>query len=177
MRDGNGTPDELPPKPTPSMLSAMPRPVLSISAALTLGRASNLFPRWMGSRIESEHGIRSNRLVLMWLLASIGELRMGVVAQMLDLTPRAVTGQVDALEREGLAERRTSDTDGRVVYVRLTEKGADLVATLEPDLVAAFSSLFSCLDKAEMREMIRILEKLTDHMKDQIDSFGSEDGR
>lgn len=162
-------PDEPLPKPTAAMLSAMPRPMLSISAALTLGRSSNLFPRWMNVRIESEHGIRSNRLVLMWLLANLGELRMGAVAQMLDLTPRAVTGQVDALESDGLAERRTSDTDGRVVYVRLTRTGEDLVAALEPELVTAFSSLFSCLDKAEIREMIRILEKLTDHMKDQID--------
>lgn len=162
--------DELPSKPTAAMLNAMPRPALSVSAALTLGRASNLFPRWMNVQIETEYGIASNRLVLMWLLASSGELRMGAVAQMLDLTPRAVTGQVNALERDGLAVRHTSDSDGRVVYVRLTPKGTDVISALAPRLFDSFTSLFSCLEKSEMREMVRILEKLTDHMKDQIDS-------
>lgn len=150
--------------------------MLSIAAAMSLGRSSNLFPRWMNLRIETEYGVTSNRLVLMWLLAGIGELRMGAVAQMLDLTPRAVTGQVAALEFDGLVERRVSDSDGRVVYVSLTSAGADLVRGLEPQLVESFSSLFSCLDKAEMREMIRILEKLTDHMKEQIDTAGDGPG-
>jgi DNA-binding MarR family transcriptional regulator len=170
MRERHGDPEELPPKPTPAMLSAMTRPMLSVSAALTLGRSSNLFPRWMNVRIEAEHDVPANRLVLLWLLSQAGELRMGVIAQMLDLTPRAITRQVDGLERDGLAERRTSESDGRVFYVGLTDKGSELVSQLEPNLVSAFSSLFTCLDKAEMREMIRILEKLTDHMMTQIEA-------
>lgn len=161
---------EPPPKPTAAMLRVMPRSLLSISAALTLGRASNLFPRWMSVRIEAEHDIASSRLVLMWLLSRCGELRMGAVAQMLDLTPRAITGQVDGLELDGLAQRRASESDGRVVFVSLTQKGTERIAAIEPELTASFSSLFSCLEKSEMREMIRILEKLTDHMKEQIDS-------
>lgn len=164
---------EPPPKPTPAMLRVMPRSLLSISAALTLGRSSSLFPRWMGARIEATHNITSGRLVLMWLLSRCGELRMGAVAQMLDLTPRAITGQVDGLELDGLAQRRASEKDGRVVYVSLTDKGTKLISAIEPDLTASFTSLFSCLEKAEMREMIRILEKLTDHMKEQIDGHGA----
>lgn len=151
------------------MLRVMPRPMLSVAGALTLGRASNLFPRWMNVQVEAEHGVASNRLVLMWLLKQVGELRMGLIAQMLDLTPRAITGQVDALEREGLAERRQSESDGRVYYVSLTDKGARFISGIEPQLVASFASVFSCLDRSEIREMIRILEKLTDHMLDQVE--------
>jgi len=162
------TPDEFPPKPTAAALGAMSRSSLSVSAALTLGRSSNLFPRWMNVHIEAEHDVSANRLVLMWLLSRFGELRMGVIAQMLDLTPRAITRQVDGLEQEGLAERCPSESDRRVFYVRLTESGTALIAGLEPELVASFSALFQCLDKAEIREMVRILEKLTDHMTAQI---------
>lgn len=168
MRDRTPRGDEVPPKPTQAMLSSMPRAMLSISAALTVGRASNLFPRWMNSHIETEHDVTSNRLVLMWLLSDLGELRMGVIAKMLDLTPRAITRQVDGLEREGLVERRPSESDGRVLYVRLTAKGLTFVRGIEPELVSSFNNLFACLDKAEMLEMIRILEKLTDHMLIQI---------
>jgi DNA-binding MarR family transcriptional regulator len=144
--------------------------MLSVAAALTLGRSSSLFPRWLNVRIEAPVGVVSNRLVLLWLLSRSGDMRLGAVAQMLDLTPRTVTGQVDALEHDGLVERRPSASDGRVVYVALTQKGSDLIRELEPELLAAFSSLFSCLEKPEMRELIRILEKLTDHMKEQIES-------
>lgn len=169
MSAGGTNAHEPPPKPTAAMLRAMSRPMLSVSAALTLGRSSNLFPRWMNVHIEAQHDIASSRLVLMWLLARAGELRMGAIAQMLDLTPRAITRQVDALERDGLAERRASESDGRVFYVDLTQKGTDLIAALEPELVDSFTSLFSCLEKREIQEMIRILEKLTGHMKEQID--------
>ena len=167
MRHKN--PDELPSKPSAAMLRVMPRSLLSVSGALTLGRSSNLFPRWMNVQVEAEHGVASNQLVLMWLLSQFGELRMGVIAQMLDLTPRAITGQVDAIEREGLAERRVSESDGRVFYVRLTDKGSSLISELQPELLKSFTSLFVCLEKSEIREMIRILEKLTDHMMRQIE--------
>ena len=50
----------------------------------------------MNAHVESQHGILSSRLVLIWLPSCFGELRMGAVAHMLALTPRAVTGQVDA---------------------------------------------------------------------------------
>lgn len=162
-------PDETPTKPSPAMLRVMPRSLLSVSGALTLGRASNLFPRWMNVQIEAKHGVSSNRLVLMWLLKQFGELRMGAIAQMLDLTPRAITGQVDALERDGLAKRRASESDGRVFYAALTEKGIAFISEVEPELLSSFSSLFSCLDRADIREMIRILEKLTDHMLQEIE--------
>ena len=78
------------------MARVMSRPKLKIATAMTLGRASNLFPRWMNAHVESQHGILSSRLVLIWLPSCFGELRMGAVAHMLALTPRAVTGQVDA---------------------------------------------------------------------------------
>jgi DNA-binding MarR family transcriptional regulator len=174
MRLRLGKSGEPPPKPTPAMLRVMPRSLLSISTALTLGRSSTLFPRWMGAKIEAKHDITSGRLVLMWLLSRFGEMRMGAAAQMLDLTPRAITGQVDGLEDDGLAQRRASEEDGRVVYVSLTDKGSALISRIEPDLTESFTSLFSCLEKSEMRELIRITEKLTDHMKAQLDDASGD---
>lgn len=93
---------------------------------------------------------------------------MGDLAQMLDLTPRAITRLVDGLEDEGLAERVTDPDDARVFKVRLTRTGKRRFKELEPRLRGEFVSLFAGLDKQEIRELIRLIEKLTDHMITQI---------
>ena len=43
-----------------------------------------------------------------------------------------------------------------------------------PDAASKLTSLFSVLSKKEQVELVRIIEKLTDHMKTQIDENGGQ---
>ena len=94
---------------------------------------------------------------------------MGQVADMLDLTPRAITRLVDGLETEGYVERKVHPDDRRILLIRLTPQGRARFKTLESQIRPEFASLFSCLSAQELRTFIRTIEKLTDHMKDQLD--------
>ena len=87
---------------------------------------------------------------------------MGEIAAALDLTPRAITRLVDGLVEEGLVERIADKGDGRVTKIRLTPAGRSRFKTLEPRLRKHFVALFSGLEKSEVRELIRLSEKLSD---------------
>ena len=106
---------------------------------------------------------------MLWLLLSEQTLTMGEIAKAIDLTPRGVTRIVDGLESDGLAKRITSEIDRRIKMVELTPKGQKFLASSLPEALVKFSELFSVLDKTEAIEFVRLIEKLTDQMKVQID--------
>ena len=155
-------------RPSSSSLSTMPKAQVSIFAAASVGRLSNLFPRWMSVHVEKEHGIASSRLMIMWILLNEGSLPIGQLAKLIDLTPRALTRIVDGLESNGYAMRKPEKTDKRAVNVELTKNGRAFFDEIVLDVTSKFESLFNVLDKREMVELSRIIEKLTDHMKSQI---------
>jgi DNA-binding MarR family transcriptional regulator len=56
-------------------------------------------------------------------LEHLGPSRSIDVSEYLDIAPRTVTGAVDALESEGLVERRPHPTDRRARLLVVTEAG------------------------------------------------------
>lgn len=156
-------------KPSKAELQRMSRSQAAPFLAASVGRLSNLYPHWMLLKIEKKHGITSSRLITMWLLANQGPITMGALAQAIDLTPRAVTRIVDGLEADGFATRLPDESDRRITNVALTSGGRRFLTTVFPDVAEKFGSLFDVLDPKEAVELARVLEKLTDHMKKQID--------
>jgi len=70
-----------------------------------------------------------------------------------------VTRLIDRLEKLNLASRRRSTEDRRVVYVQISQAGLDLLATLDEPIIDSHRRQFSHLGKAEIVELIRLLER------------------
>lgn len=157
-------------KPSGEELSRISQSEIVQFVAASVGRVSNLYPHWLLLHVENPLGIPSSRLMVLWLLHTWNELSMGEIARAIDLTPRGVTRIVDGLEEEGLARRTPHETDKRIKHVRLTNKGHRFVENTFPVARAEFKQLFSVLEKSECLELIRLLEKVTDAMKVQIDA-------
>ena len=64
------------------------------------------------------------------LLATRPSWRMSELAEALRVEPSTATRAVQRLERAGLARRRPSAADGRVVKVEITEAGSDVHRTV-----------------------------------------------
>lgn len=107
--------------------------------------------------------------MVLFLLSQNGELTMGQISQMLDLTPRAITGLMKGLELKKYIVRSKDKEDQRVIWVKLTPAGIGFMKIARPDTATKLTSLFSVLSRKEQAELVRIIEKLTDHMKTQID--------
>jgi DNA-binding MarR family transcriptional regulator len=157
-------------KPTPSDLAKMSRASVAPFTAASVGRLSHLFPHWLLLNVETPLGIPASRLLVLWILRNEKALTMGEIAQMIDLTPRGVTRIVDGLEADGFATRTEDESDKRIKVVELTTKGRRFLDASLPKVHQKYVELFAVLDKSEAVELVRLLEKLTDHMKMQIDA-------
>ena len=160
-------------KPTSADLAKLSQSEISQFSAASVGRLSKLFPHWMLLNVENPANIPSSRLIVLWLLKRERSLSMSEIAKAIDLTPRGITRIVDGLEEDGLARRIEGEFDKRIKMVELTSKGQRFLKTTLPDVQGKFRKLFSTLEKSESIEMIRLLEKLTDQLKKDIDDHKS----
>jgi hypothetical protein len=152
-----------------SAIRVMPISLASLFVAASVGRLSHLFPRWMSSKIEVIHDITSSQLLAIFLLSQSKEMTMGQMSAMLDLTPRAITGLTVGLEKKKYIKRRRDKEDARIVWLSLSDSGKNFLKKVRPDASRKLANLFEVLTKSEQIELVRLIEKLTDNMKSQID--------
>ena len=81
----------------------------------------------------------------------VGEM---MIAQVPD-----VTRLVDRLEAMGLAERRRTTEDRRVVMVAITRKGLDLLAKLDAPVMELHRRSLGHMSRAELSELSALLAK------------------
>jgi DNA-binding MarR family transcriptional regulator len=82
------------------------------------------------------------------------EIGEHLVAQVPD-----VTRLVDRLEELGFAERTRCDQGRRVVYVRITRKGLDVLAELDEPVLATHREQLGHMTRHELAELSRLLVK------------------
>jgi len=82
------------------------------------------------------------------------EIRDHMVAQVPD-----ITRLVDRLERAGLVRRVRSDSDRRVVYCRITEKGLEILAKLDEPVLEVHKWQLGHLSKQELEALNSLLFK------------------
>ena len=158
-----------PHKPPPSAIRLMPNSLASLFIAASVGRLSHLFPRWMSAKIEKVHDVTSSQILAIFIISQEEQVTMGQLAQMLDLTPRAITGLMAGLEKRKFVTRTRDQSDARITWLSLSETGRGFLKNVRPDASKKLSGLFEILTKKEQIELVRIIEKLTEHMKTQID--------
>ena len=83
------------------------------------------------------------RTHLLWELHRLGPSTQQALAETLKVSPRNVTGLVDALESHGYLERRPHPTDRRALLVTLTDLGSQTMARMAADREQAAAQLLS----------------------------------
>ncbi len=112
------------------------------------------------------HGLSEGRFVLLFLLEAAGEgLAPNHLAEQAGITRATVTGLLDGLEREALAERLPDPIDRRALRVRLTTKGRQLARRLFAQHSAWIAGLFASLSPAERGQLAKLLTKAAAGMK------------
>ncbi|MEU5883338.1 MarR family transcriptional regulator [Spirillospora sp. NPDC047279] len=88
-------------------------------------------------------------------------LRMGDLAERLDVVPRSATTVVDALEEAGLVTRAPDPESGRSILVMPTDRGRTVRTLMGQARREAVEEVFAPLN-AEQREQLRALLALLD---------------
>lgn len=105
--------------------------ILNLSSELNRGNVS--FPQFF----------------LLAYLSSEDYLTMSDIAKKMGHSTAAATGLVDRLEKLSYVERMHAAEDRRKIMVRITNKGAELVARMRGEIASSLSDVMSEMDEEE----------------------------
>lgn len=100
-------------------------------------------------------------------------LSAGEIADSSLLTLGAVSMRIDRLERDGKVTRTRSTEDRRIVLVRLTDAGRDLIQRIHSRHVEAQSGLLSDLTGEEVAILVPLLRKVEQSIRAHEDEVRS----
>jgi DNA-binding MarR family transcriptional regulator len=113
------------------------------------------------ARLLREHGLTPSQYNVLRILRGEGQPLpiLEVASRTITVVP-GITGLIDRLEQAGFVNRMRCEKDRRVIYVALTDRGAKTLAALDEPLIALHRKLLGHLTQAELKELIRLLEKV-----------------
>lgn len=112
-------------------------------------------------------GLTVARAEVVWLIHHLGPMRQRDLANLLRVTPRNVTGLVDALEVTGFVLRSQHTEDKRATLVRLTEKGEAVADSLYADQQKFARFLFHDVDGEKLHHLVVTVDKLLHRLRDR----------
>jgi DNA-binding MarR family transcriptional regulator len=92
-------------------------------------------------------------------LAQRGECSASELAGLADVAPATATQMLDHLAAGGFVERVRSERDRRIVFVSLTARGSELVATRRARYEAVWTRELAAFSLAELRAAAAVLER------------------
>lgn len=107
-----------------------------------------------------EHGLTRARVAVIWRLHRDGPTFQRGLSQALGVTPRNITGLVDALEATGFVTRRPHPTDRRATVVSLTPQGRSAAEAMQEDRETFSDELFARLPRADLQRFVKIVDHL-----------------
>jgi DNA-binding MarR family transcriptional regulator len=119
-------------------------------------------------------GLTPSRTHLLWELGRRGPVPQRVLAEALKVTPRAVTGLVDALVTDGLVTREPHPSDRRATLVTFTPRGETVVAQLKRDHKKLARALFSSMSQREFDTLSRSLVGLIGRLRAHLAATGGQ---
>lgn len=138
-----------------------------VFAALLRAHASAT--RQLNAQLTADHGLTISDYEVLLRLARAPDRRMRRVdlAEQVLLTASGITRLLDGLERSGLVERGSCESDRRVVYAVLTDDGLQRVREASTSHFAQVDKLFADLFGEEELETVG----------DLLSRIGGEDPR
>src|SRR3954471_14526883 len=107
-----------------------------------------------------KHDLTGPQLTAIKLLAGIGDLSLTELSESMQTKNNTVTGIIDRMEAAGLVKRVRSESDRRVVMIRLTPHGRALGRAIPIEPMQAFRRALEALSEREQKALLKILGKL-----------------
>ena len=118
-------------------------------------------------RKESEQlGVTTRQATLLWLVKRSPGLSLAELAAEEGISPPALSGHVDRLERAGLIERVRSSQDRRRVGLALTDEGVKLLRRIRARRTTWLATRLTELDEVELDALARAVPALRRLLED-----------
>jgi DNA-binding MarR family transcriptional regulator len=114
--------------------------------------------RCQGTQRLVKQAVSMTHLHVMWLLEHHSDLTMGHLAEMLDVSLSNATGLIDRMEERGFIERVRVPDDRRIVQVRLSPKGREMLEDVELLKSTMLRKVLARLDRAQLERLRSTVE-------------------
>lgn len=119
----------------------------------------------MMERGVAGHGLTRARAGVLWALFHDGPVTQGKLARSLQVTPRNVTGLLDALQADGYVAREPHPTDRRATLVSLTDRGRTTAAGLRSGRDEMAARLFGDVPAAQLDAFLDTAETVISRLR------------
>jgi DNA-binding MarR family transcriptional regulator len=120
-------------------------------------------------RKETEQlGITARQATLLWLVKRSPGLSLAELAAEEGISPPAMSGHVDRLERAGLIDRVRSSDDRRRVGLRLTDDGLKLMRRVRARRTTWLADRLGTLDRSELEAIAAAVPALAQLLGDDV---------
>ena len=146
--------------------SAGTDPASADLAVSVVGRLFRLAPQLtdlldFGAR---EYGMSFARGRVLWALQASGPVVMRALSQQLGISPRTVTGLVDALEADGWVTRTPHPDDRRATIISITPSAESVLSTLRSSYEGLAHDLLAGIDPADLARCQSVLGAIHDRL-------------
>ena len=114
----------------------------------------------VGSERMLRQGISMTQLHVMNMLERHGEVAMSRLAEMLDVSDSNATGLIDRIEERGFVERIRVPSDRRVVLVRITDRGREVMEEVETLREEMLERMLGRLDEPNLMRVAAAMSDL-----------------
>lgn len=111
----------------------LPLDYAAMAVVSNLFRASNAVRNHLERTVLSGHNLSWTAFVVLWVTWIWEPIETRNVALESGISKATLTGVLTTLEKRGWVTREKSETDGRLVLVRMTAAGRDLMVALFPN--------------------------------------------
>lgn len=118
--------------------------------------------------VSTEYGLSMVQLFALKMIAT-GACQPSDLARHMLVTLPAATNMCDALVHRGLVSRSRSESDRRVVYLRVTDTGKETLRQYELKLVGGMRDLISLMPAEKQTQLLDGLESLKLHLDEGLE--------
>ena len=117
-----------------------------------------------GGRLENS-GITRVQWIALYYVKTKNKISQRDLSNLMNIMDSSVGRLIDRLERDGLIERHRDNTDRRVVFITLTDKGNQLISDLLPIGIQFNDDLMVGIDENELMIYEKVLNKMISNIK------------
>lgn len=132
----------------------------AMHAVSSLYRAANAARGHLTNTVLRPHGLTWTGFLVLWLLWIWDCMETRTVAESVGISKATLTGVMTTLVSRGLVERRTSEADRRLVELRLTPQGRELMSELFPAFNAAEAELVAGIPSGDLTVLTSTLRRI-----------------
>ena len=142
-------------------VGGLPLDYSAMAVASNLFRAANAVRNHFERTVLSEHNLSWTAFVVLWVTWIWEPIETRQIALEGGFSKATLTGVLSTLERRGWLTRERSASDGRLVVVKLTDRGRALMVELFPAFNIQEQAVTGPVDPAKREELAEMLRVIT----------------